>query len=347
MIISKTPFRISFFGGGTDYPAWYREHGGVTLGTAIDKYCYVSCRYLPPFFEHRIRVAYSLIELCNAIDEIKHPAVREVLRYLGVSEGVEIHHDADLPARTGIGSSSSFTVGLLHALHALKGRVVSRRELMEQAIHLEQEVMKEHVGSQDQVFAALGGFHLLEFRRDGAIEAVPMTLSRPRVEALESHLMLFFTGISRTASEIAEEVVRCIPDRRRELEAIGAAAREAVGILSGGGDLQAFGRLLDETWRMKRALAGSVSTPAVDAIHETALKAGATGGKLLGAGGGGFYLAFVPPDRQRAVREALRGLLYVPFRFCPAGTQIIVHEPDPADEGYRARLSEIRRSAAP
>ena len=344
MIISKTPFRISFFGGGSDYPAWYRGRGGGVLGTAIDKYCYVSCRYLPPFFEHRIRVVYSLIELCNAVDEIRHPAVREALKYLGVSEGVEIHHDADLPARTGIGSSSSFTVGLLHALHALKGRMASKRDLMDQAIHLEQEVMRENVGSQDQALAAWGGFNLIEFQADGGILLHPMALPRARVEDLERHLMLFFTGFSRTASEIAGGVIREIPNRQRELEAMCAYAREAAAILGSPRDLGDFGRLLHESWLLKRTLSGNVSTPAIDRIYEQARSAGAVGGKLLGAGGGGFFLLFVPPERQRQVRQALDRLLYVPFRFSAAGSQILVHEPDPDSERYGSRLSEIRKS---
>jgi len=330
VIISKTPYRISFFGGGSDYPAWFREHGGVVLGTTIDKYCYVSCRYLPPFFANRIRVVYSQIELCDTVEEIRHPAVREALRFLGVTAGVEIHHDGDLPARTGIGSSSSFTVGILNALHALKGEIVPRRALMDEAIHLEQDVMREHVGSQDQVFAASGGFQLVEFGRDGSIQLQPMTLSKARVEELQSHLMLFFTGFSRTASDIAAGVIREIPNRRRELETMCGYAREAATLLGRPGDLLDFGRLLHESWQLKRSLAACVTTPEIDAIYDAARKAGALGGKLLGAGGGGFFLLFVAPQRQQEVRKALDRFLHVPFRFSPEGSQILVYQPEAA-----------------
>lgn len=328
MIVSKTPFRISFFGGGSDYPAWSSRHGGLVLGTTIDKYCYASCRFLPPFFEHRIRVVYSRIELCQTLEEILHPAVREVLRFLGISQGIEIHHDADLPARTGIGSSSSFTVGLLHACRALKGEIVSRRELMEQAIRLEQDVMKENVGSQDQVFAAYGGFQTIEFRTDGAIDLQPVTLPRERLEALERHLMLFYTGVSRTASEVAAGVIQGLAGRREEITTLCDYVRQALGILRGGGDLRPFGQLLHDGWQLKRRLSDGVSTPGIDSLYGTARAAGAIGGKLLGAGGGGFFLLFVPPDRQSEVRRALANLLHVPFRFSLTGSQIIVHEPE-------------------
>src|SRR5205823_9175492 len=217
MIISRTPFRISFFGGGTDYPDWFRTHGGAVLATTINKYCYISCRYLPPFFAHKIRVVYSLIENCQDVAEIRHPAVREVLRYLSIGKGVEIHHDADLPARSGMGSSSAFTVGLLHALHALKGEMPTRQQLAAEAIALEQDVLKETVGSQDQTMAAHGGLRRLRFRPDGEIEAAPLVLPPGRLAELRSHLMLVYTGIARTAADVARSYVEGIEGRRRQL----------------------------------------------------------------------------------------------------------------------------------
>ena len=217
MIISRTPFRLSFFGGGTDYPAWYRKHGGSVLATTIDKYCYITCRNLPPFFEHRICVIYSKMEYCQTIDEIAHPAVREVLRYLHYDRGVEIHHDGDLPARSGMGSSSAFTVGLLHAMYALKGQMVSKHQLAMESIHLEQDILKETVGSQDQVLAAYGGLNHITFLPNGEISVRPMTITRERMRELNAHLMLFYTGIKRTASNIAESYVNGIEDRKRQL----------------------------------------------------------------------------------------------------------------------------------
>src|SRR5436309_9561213 len=217
MIISRTPYRISFFGGGTDYPAWYREHGGSVLGTTIDKYCYITCRYLPPFFEHRICVIYSKMEYCQTIDEIAHPAVREVLRYLNYERGVEIHHDGDIPARSGMGSSSAFTVGLLHALYALKGQIASKRQLAMESVHIEQEILKETVGSQDQVLAAYGGFNHITFLPNGEISVRPVTLTPERIRELNSPPMLFYTGIKRTAANIAESNVNGIEERKRQL----------------------------------------------------------------------------------------------------------------------------------
>ena len=207
MVISRTPFRISFFGGGTDYPIWYRDHGGTVLGTTIDKYCYLTCRYLPPFFKHRIRLVYSRIENCRSVDDIVHPAVREVLRFSGIERGMEIHHDGDLPARSGMGSSSSFTVGLLHALYALQGQMPSKRQLALESIRIEQELIKETVGSQDQVLAAFGGLNHVVFAQNGEISVRPVTVSADRLKELNSHLMLFYSGIERTASDIAESYI--------------------------------------------------------------------------------------------------------------------------------------------
>ena len=328
MIISRTPFRISFFGGGTDYPAWYRKHGGAVLATTIDKYCYLTCRYLPPFFEHRIRVVYSKVESCQTVDEISHPSVREVLRYLNIDRGVEIHHDGDLPARSGMGSSSSFTVGLLHALYALKGQMVSKQQLAEESIYIEQKLLKETVGSQDQMSAAHGGFNIIEFSPNNEISIRPMTLSRERIEELNSHLMLFYTGIIRTASNIAESYVNNIENRKRQLCMMNDLLEESISILNSGKDINGFGKLLHKAWQAKRSLSNKVSNSNVDELYNTVRSAGAIGGKLTGAGGGGFMLLFVPPEKQKKVREKLKKLIHVPFKFESAGSQIIFFDID-------------------
>ena len=328
MIISRTPFRTSFLGGGTDYPAWYRKHGGAVLAATIDKYCYLTCRYLPPFFEHRIRLVYSQIENCQTCDEIRHPAVREVLRYLKVDRGVEIHHDGDLPARSGMGSSSSFTVGLLHALYALKGHMPNKRQLALESIHIEQDCIKETVGSQDQVSAAYGGFNHITFFPDGEIAVRPVTVAPQRVKELNAHLMLFYTGIKRTAENIAQSYVKDIEGKRRQLRIMKDLVEESLSILSNEQDISGFGELLQEAWLTKRSLSSRVSNPDVDDIYDLAISAGAIGGKLTGAGGGGFMLLFAPPDKHDAIREKLNKLIHVPFNFEFSGSQIIFYDPE-------------------
>jgi len=270
MIISRTPFRISFFGGGTDYPAWYAENGGAVLGTTINKYFYITCRYLPPFFEHKHRIIYSQMEQVQDIDEIRHPSVRETMKFMGITEGIEIHHDGDLPARTGLGSSSSFTVGLVHALYALKGIIPSKMQLALDTIHIEQERIKENVGSQDQTLAAFGGFNRIDFNGEHHIEVRPITIKPQRLEFLENHLMLFFTGFSRTASDIAEEQIKQTPNKKRELTEMCHMVGEAINILNGDGDLSEFGKLLHESWQLKRSLTDKISTPYIDYVYETA-----------------------------------------------------------------------------
>jgi D-glycero-alpha-D-manno-heptose-7-phosphate kinase len=323
MIISRTPYRISFFGGGTDYPAWYRQHGGAVLAATINKYCYLTCRYLPPFFEHRIRVVYSKIESCHKVDEIMHPSARESLRYLKINRGIEIHHDGDLPGRSGMGSSSAFTVGLLNALHALQGRVVGKKQLAEQSIHLEQEVLKETVGSQDQVCAAYGGLNRITFLQNGNFLVQPMTLTHERLEQLNSHLMLFYTGIKRTASDVASSYAVSMEERASLLTRMYDYVEQSCTILNSGQSLAAFGELLHQAWQAKRALSNKVSNARVDALYDEARKAGAVGGKLLGAGGGGFILLFVPPEKQAKVRKQLNRLIEAPFEFEFSGSQII------------------------
>lgn len=328
MVISRTPFRISFFGGGTDYPAWYMENGGAVLATTINKYCYISCRYLPPFFDHKSRIIWSKMEYVNNISEIQHPSVRECLRFLNIDKGVEIHHDGDLPARTGMGSSSSFTVGLLHALYSLKGVMPTKRQLALDAIHLEQEVMRESVGSQDQAQVAFGGVNLIEFGGKEHIQVRPVTVNPQRIKFFQEHLMLFFTGFSRTASEIAAEQIKETPGKKKELKLMYGMVGKAIEILNGNGGLLEFGKLLDESWQIKRSLTDKISTPLIDDIYSAAVGAGALGGKLLGAGGGGFILIFAEPKTHAAIREKLKELLYVPFKFENLGSQIIFYSPN-------------------
>lgn len=351
MIICRTPYRISFFGGGTDYPAWYRQHGGTVLATGIDKYCYLTCRYLPPFFEHRIRVVYRQIETCLTADEVSHPVVREALKFLQIDRGVEIHHDGDLPARSGMGSSSAFTVGLLHALHALKGEMPTKHQLAKEAIHLEQNLLGETVGSQDQTVAAHGGLKHVKFHTDGEIEVSPLVLPPGRVADLKSHLMLVYTGIVRTAADVAQSYVPGIETRRRQLRIMKEMVDEAIEILTGGVNLMAFGELLHEAWLAKRSLSAEVSNPEVDSLYHTALENGAVGGKLTGAGGGGFLLLFVPPERQGDVLEALNGCIHVPFEFETGGSQIIFYEPgtdyEAADRARGARRRTFKELPRP
>jgi D-glycero-alpha-D-manno-heptose-7-phosphate kinase len=327
MIICRTPFRISFFGGGTDYPSWYRSHGGAVLAATIDKYCYLTCRHLPPFFEHRIRLVYRKIETCKTVDEISHPAVREALKYLEIDRGVELHHDGDLPARSGMGSSSAFTVGLLHALHALRGEMTTKMQLAKESLHIEQNLLQETVGSQDQVMAAFGGLKHVQFQQDGEITIAPLVVPPERMAELKAHLLLFYTGIARTAADVAKSYVPSLERHRRQLRIMREMVEEGSAILSGDVSICAFGDLLHEAWQAKRSLSSAISNHEVDAIYEKAREAGALGGKLTGAGGGGFLLLFVPPERQPAVLEALDCYLHVPFAFEPAGSQIIFYEP--------------------
>lgn len=331
MVISKTPFRVSFFGGGTDYPVWYRNHGGEVLATTIDKYCYISCRYLPPFFEHKHRIVYSKIENVKDTSEIEHPAVRATLEYMGIKEGLEIHHDGDLPARTGLGSSSAFTVGMLHAGYALKGVMLEKSSLASCAIHIEQNILKENVGSQDQIMATYGGFKRVIFNEDDTFNVRHVIVKKERLKELESYLMLYFTGFSRYASEIAKKQIEETDKRKRELSIMHQMVDEAVNILAENRDVVEFGKLLNESWKLKRSLTDKISTPQIDEIYEAAISAGAVGGKLLGAGGGGFMLVFARREDQPSVEERLKHLLRVPFKFENEGSQIIVYQPQGTD----------------
>jgi D-glycero-alpha-D-manno-heptose-7-phosphate kinase len=328
VIISRAPFRISFFGGGTDYPAWYNEHSGAVLATTIDKYCYVTVRYLPPFFQYNYRIRYTKREETQTISEIKHPSVRECLTFVGFDRGVEVQHNADLPARIGVGSSSTFTVCLLNALYALKGKMVTKRQLALEAIHIEQDMIKENVGAQDQTIAAFGGFNRIEFGGPQQIQVQPITVDAQKLQFLHDRLMLFFTGFARTASPIAGEQIKRTPEKKTELERMYEMVDEAIGILNGSrSDLNDFGKLLHESWMIKRSLTGKITTPLIDEIYERGRRAGALGGKLLGAGGGGCILFFVEPERQDKVREELKKALYIPFEFENLGAQIIYYAP--------------------
>jgi D-glycero-alpha-D-manno-heptose-7-phosphate kinase len=329
MVITSTPLRISFFGGGTDYPVWYREHDGSVLSTTIDKRCYVTCRRLPPFFEYHSRISYSKVENVVRNDDIQHPSVRACLQFLGFEEGIEIHHVADLPARTGLGTSSAFTVGLLLGLYALKGQMRDKHALTADAIHVEQILLKEAVGSQDQTSAAHGGFNRINFHTDGTIEVKRIITEQRRLLELEQHLALYFTGFSRTASEIATEQVKITPQKQRELETMIQLVNEAEGIIANHRrSLDDFGRLMHEGWQIKRSLTQKISNASIDEIYEAGLSAGALGGKLLGAGGGGFMLFFVPPERRQALRIRLKNLLCVPFAFTNKGSHVVVYEPE-------------------
>jgi D-glycero-alpha-D-manno-heptose-7-phosphate kinase len=329
MVITSTPLRISFFGGGTDYPVWYREHGGAVLSTTIDKSCYITCRWMPPFFEYHSRISYSKVENVSANSAIEHPAVRGCLQLMGVSEGVEVHHVADLPARTGLGTSSAFTVGLLNALYALRNQMRDKHSLAMEAIKVEQEILAEAVGAQDQVSAAYGGLNRINFGTDGSVDVNRILTSSERIAELESHLALYFTGFSRIASEIAQEQLRQTPNKTRELDAMRGLVDEAQAIvIDSKRPITDFGRLLHESWSIKRTLTQRISNPAIDEIYEAGRSAGALGGKLLGAGGGGFMIFFVPPERRESLRERLKKLLCIPFKFSSRGSHVVLYEPE-------------------
>jgi D-glycero-alpha-D-manno-heptose-7-phosphate kinase len=329
MIITRTPFRISFFGGGTDYPGWYREHGGAVLATTIDKYCYISCRHLPPFFEHKHRIVYSRIENARENNDIEHPAVRAVLNWANVVDGLEIHHDGDLPARSGLGSSSAFTVGLAHALYCLRGQMVSKSILARDAIHVEQDLIGENVGSQDQVSAAYGGFNRIDFHRNDTFEVTPVILPSLRRDELRDHLMLCFTGVSRIADAIAKSKIDNLKNSETELNRMREMVDEAVSILANSRvPIDEFGKLLDLSWKYKRSLSDQVSTPQIDQIYEEAMRAGALGGKILGAGGGGFMLLFAKPNRHASIRERLKELVHVNFNFEDSGSRVVLYQPN-------------------
>jgi len=332
VIISRTPFRVSFFGGGTDYPAWYREHGGAVLSTAINKYCYITCRYLPPYHNFKYLIRYYKREEAQTIEEIEHPSVRACLKFMDLERGVDIVHHADIPARSGMGSSSTFTVGLLHAFYALKHEMPSKRQLALDAIGVEQNLIKESVGSQDQTSAAFGGLNRIDFGGPHEILVKPLILPPAKLEELQRHIMLFFTGYARTASEVAKSQIENIPNKKPNLHQMAQLVDEAEAVLLDKHDrLLDFGRLLHEQWFIKKSLSAQITNSNIDAIYDAGIKAGALGGKLLGAGGGGFIMFFAPPERQTIIKKALESLLYVPARFDFLGSQIVYYHKDDVD----------------
>ena len=338
MIISRTPYRISFFGGGTDYHTWYQEHGAAVLSTTLNHYCYLHCRYLAPFFEHKTRVVWSKVEEVLEHTDIQHPAVHAILDYLNIQQGIEINHQGDLPARSGLGSSSAFTVGLLHAMYALRGMMSSKRELACEAIHIERDILKENVGVQDQIATAYGGFNKITVHPNGDFMVSPLALPHTRVEELQNHLLLFFTGVSRTASDIAADKINSIPQKKHELHAMHNMVDAGIDILCSQQNITQFGELLHEAWMLKRQLSQKIAPAYIDNIYQTARDAGAIGGKLLGAGGGGFMLFFVKPEDKLKVCEALQQLLLVPFQFENSGSQIIFY-----DDSHYSQMAMTRR----
>lgn len=327
MIITKTPFRMSFFGGGTDMPEFFIEHGGAVLSTTFDKYCYVNVRHLPRFFDYHNQLTYSKIERVNLPQDFEHPLVREAMKYLDMHELV-ISYDADLPARTGLGTSSSFAVGLLDAFYALKGKYVGKKQLADDAIHLERDLCKESGGWQDQIAASFGGLNKITFSSDG-YNVTPVIISIERKRELNNRLMLFFTGFSRLSSEIQESTKKCIKDKTSQLKEMLELVDEAESILQNKNtNLDEFGKLLDYTWKLKRQTGSRISTSAIDDLYAKGIEAGAIGGKLLGAGGGGFLLFYVPIEKQGYVKKALDELLYVPFEFENSGTEILYYSPE-------------------
>lgn len=324
MIITKTPVRISFLGGGTDYPDYFLKHGGATIATAINQYTVISLHPIARFSGYNVGIHYSQLEKVQNIDEIQHPSARECLRFMGV-EGVEIHYVTNLPARTGTGSSSSATVGLLNALHAFKGEEVTTRQLAEEAVHVEQDLIKERVGSQDQYACALGGLSHFEFGQDGRVKATPISMNEDRLKDLHKRLMLFYTGRQRTAHEILDEQIKRTQTGENEenLKKLAILVDRGLKTLVSNEDLKEFGSLLHEGWVLKRGLSSKVSTSWIDEAYDRARSAGAVGGKLLGAGGGGFLLLYVEPEDQEKVRQALDELYHVEFEFEKAGSQVI------------------------
>ncbi len=328
MIITKTPFRLSFFGGGTDLNSWYEKNGGLVISSAISYYTYISVRYLPPFFDHKTRLVYSKQENVNDNKEINHRGVRSCMEFLNIDDGVEIHHDADLPARSGIGSSSSFTVGMLKAFHALKNRTISKENLAKEAIYVEQEVAKENVGIQDQILASYGGIQILQMGPGKNYSVDPLIISPEYINHLESNLLLAFTGLTRFSTEVAAKQIENIEKGSIEnkMSEIYDIAKESLTLLTEEGDLAKLGKLSHDTWEIKRTLSDSITNPEIDEIYSTAIRNGATGGRLLGAGGGGFFMFWAPPEYHQKIKDSLPQLkVWVPVKFDFGGSRVILH----------------------
>ncbi len=335
MIITKTPFRMSFFGGGTDLESHFRAHGGAVLSTTFDKYCYVTVRRLPPFFDYATELCYSQTERVTDVAQIRHPAIRNAMQMLGMRD-LRLTYEADLPARSGLGTSSSFAVGMLHAFHAMKGEAADKKQLADEAIYLERVLCGESGGWQDQIAAAFGGFNKITFDAQG-YTVQPLALSPERKRTLNDRLLLFFTGFTRFSSEVQDLNAKDGRDKTAQLCEMRGLVDEAEAILTNPrADLDGFGRLLDRTWQLKRQTGAAISTDSIDALYAKGVAAGALGGKLLGAGGGGFLLFYVPPERQESVRRAMDDLLHIPFAFEDGGTQILYRAPESGPAEARA-----------
>ena len=328
MIITKTPFRMSFFGGGTDMESFFREYGGAVLSTTFDKYCYVNVRHLPRFFDYSTELSYARIERVTSVDDIVHPAVRNAMKMLDMHE-IRLTYEADLPARSGLGTSSSFAVGMLNAFYALKGKYADKKKLADEAIYLERVMCAEAGGWQDQIAASFGGFNRINFNTDGSYDVFPLIIHPDRKKQLDENLMMFFTGFTRFSSDTQKANATGYAEKIAQLKDMLALVDEAEKVLTDKhSDLDDFGRLLDKTWRLKRQTGGAITTNSIDALYERGIAAGALGGKLLGAGGGGFLLFYVQPEKQVAVKEAMKDLLYVPFGFEDDGTRVIHYTPE-------------------
>lgn len=326
MIITRTPLRISFFGGGTYFPDYYCKHGGAVISTTIDKYLFITCRKLMPYWDYKHQFRYgSAYETVNEIDEIKHPSIRETMRFFNLNYGLDMHYNTDVPARSGMGSSSAFTVGLVNALYGLTGKMVNKRKLAVDAIHIERDMIGETVGVQDQIAAAFGGLNHITFRKGGGFFVHPVTISHERKNELQRHLILIFSGFQRFAAEIEKEKVSNLSKNQNSLEQMSAMVEEALEILTSDNDILEFGRLLNKTWELKKSLSGKVSSSELDKLYERGLENGAVGGKLLGAGGGGFMLFFCEPAKQAQLLESLKDYLHIPFNFENNGSQVIYY----------------------
>ena len=328
MIITKTPFRMTFFGGGTDIEDFFREHGGSVISTTFDKYCYVTVRHLPRFFDWNTHITYSIQEYVNDVEEINHPAIRNAMKMLDMHE-IRLLYEADLPAKSGLGTSSSFAVGMLNAFYALKGKYADKKKLADEAIYLERVLCNEAGGWQDQIAASYGGMNRIEFNKDGTYDVRPIIIHPERKQQLNNNLLMFFTGFTRFSSDVQKANRIGFNDRTSYLQQMYSLVNEAEKVLeSKDSNLDDFGRLLDVTWTLKRQTGDAITTNSIDALYEKGISAGALGGKLLGAGGGGFLVFYVQPEKKKEVMEAMKDLLYIPFRFEDGGTQIIHYTPE-------------------
>lgn len=327
MIITKTPFRMSFFGGGTDMPTFFNKYGGAVISTTFDKYCYVNVRHLPRFFEYSTEISYSKIERVQSVEQIIHPAVRNAMKLLDMHE-LRLTYEADLPARSGLGTSSSFAVGMLNAFYALKGKYADKKKLSDEAIYLERVLCAESGGWQDQIAASYGGLNRIDFAND-SYEVHPIIISAQRKQELNDSLLMFFTGFTRFSSEIQKANQVTAAQKTAQLKEMLSLVDEAEHVLvDSSTNLDEFGRLLDHTWKLKRQTGSKVSTSDIDVLYEKAMQAGALGGKLLGAGGGGFLVFYVQPDYQDSVRQAMCNLMHIPFAFENGGTRVIHYTPE-------------------